>query len=157
MTRVRVIGCGNLEAGDDAAGLLAVREAAGRLPAEVEVVEAGPLQVLDLLDDADAVIVVDAVRTSDARRAPGAIVRAEAGPDGLPSTLRSSLSSHGIGLAEAVGLAASLGPLPRITLIGIEVGEVAAGAPPSPPVREALPALVDAVVAAALEHGEGVS
>ncbi len=147
MHRVRVIGCGNPDAGDDAAGLLAVRAARERLPETVEIVEAGPaLQVLHLLDDVDEAIVVDAVRAPAGDRAPGTIVRAESGPEGLPAVLRSSLSSHGIGLAEAVGLAVALGPVPRVVFLGVEAEDVTAGAPLSAQVEAALATLVDAVV-----------
>jgi hydrogenase maturation protease len=150
MRRVRVIGCGNPDAGDDAVGLLAVRAARQRLPALVDVVEAGPaLQVLHLLDDVDDVIVIDAVRAPGREREPGTLVRAVGGPGGLPADLRSSISSHGLGLAEAVGLAAVLGPVPKVVFLGVEVADVAAGASLSAPVEAALPSLVDAVVAEA--------
>ncbi|HEX9124532.1 MAG TPA: hydrogenase maturation protease, partial [Actinomycetota bacterium] len=127
--RVRVIGCGTLDAGDDAVGLLAVREARERLEAiaGVEVLEAAALDVVHLLEDVDGAVVVDAVRAPSGLREPGTIVRAEAGPDGLPADVRSSLSSHGLGLAEAVGLAAALGGMPRVVFLGIEVADVTAG------------------------------
>lgn len=141
---VRVIGCGNLDAGDDASGLLALRRARPgleRIPG-VEVVEAGPaLRVLDLLGDAEAVVVVDAVRAPQGGRRPGEIVRAEAGRSGFPAAVRSSLSSHGLGVAEAVGLAAALDRAPRVILLGIEVADVTAGHPPSDAVATAIPDL----------------
>jgi hydrogenase maturation protease len=150
MGRVRVIGCGNPDAGDDAVGLLAVREARASLPAGVEVVEAGlALRVLDLLDGVDAVLVVDAVRAPNGGREPGALVRAEGGAGGFPAELRSALSSHGLGLSEAVGLAGALGPLPRVVFVGVEAADLQAGHGLSPAVAEALPALVDAVIAEA--------
>src|SRR5215218_7233028 len=97
--RVRLIGCGNPEAGDDAVGLLVCDRLAETLPSGVEAMKAGPAtRVLDLLDDVDTVVVVDAVRSAGGRRAPGTVVRAEADDDGLPATLRDSLSSHGLGL-----------------------------------------------------------
>jgi hydrogenase maturation protease len=148
---VRVIGCGNPDAGDDALGLLAVRAAHDRLPPDVEVVEAAvALHVLDLLDGADAAVVVDAVRTPRGTRDPGTLVRAEATIDGLPVDVRSSLSSHGFGLAEAVGLAAAVGPVPRLVFIGLEVGDVRIGESLSPAVSEAMPELVDTLVAEVL-------
>ena len=159
MSRVRVVGCGNPDAGDDAVGLLAVREARRSLHPSVEVVEAGPaLRVLDLLEGVDAVIVVDGVRTPKGVREPGAIIRAQAGPDGLPAELRSSLSSHGLGLSEAVGLAAALGPLPRVVFLGVEISDVEAGHGLSDAVSSALPELVGEVVNAAsqLVVGESV-
>jgi len=145
--RVRVICCGNPEAGDDAVGLLAVGLARRRLPPEVEVVEAGmALRVLDLLEDVDAVVITDAVRAPSGGREAGALVRAVGDPDGLPAELRSALSSHGLGIAEAVGLAGAMGPLPRVVFLGLEADDLTAGHGLSPAVAASLPALVDAVV-----------
>lgn len=160
MAVVRVIGCGNPDAGDDAAGLLAVAEARPELEAlpGVEVVpKASPLEVVHLLDDADAVVVVDAIRTPGRGRDPGTVVRAEAGPDGLPAEIRSSLSSHGLGVAEAIALAAAIGPAPRVTVLGVEAGATAAGESLSEAVRAALPSLRDLLVreAEALVSGHG--
>ncbi len=89
MATVRVIGCGNPAAGDDAAGLLAVRAASEELAAtqDVEVVEAGPsVRVLDLLDDADGAVVVDAIRSSRGARSPGDVLRVDVGCRGDPGT-----------------------------------------------------------------------
>jgi hydrogenase maturation protease len=147
MVRVRVIGCGNPEAGDDATGLLAVRAARARLPSDVQVVEAGvSIRVVDLLEDADAVVIVDAVRAPSGARVAGSLVRAVGDPSGLPAELHGAISSHGIGLAEAVGLAAALGPLPRVVFLGVEADDLTAGRGLSPAVAAALPALVDAIV-----------
>ncbi len=146
---VRVIGCGNPDAGDDAVGLLAVRKARGALESipGVEVVEAGMgLHVLDLLDDVGAVLVVDGVRSPNGSRPPGEIVRVEAGPGGLPAGVGSSLSSHGFGLGEALGLAATIGRAPRVVFLGVEIEDVAAGDPLSPTVAAALDELVRRVV-----------
>jgi hydrogenase maturation protease len=145
--RVRVIGCGNPDAGDDAVGLLAVREARGSLPRGVDVVEAGlALRILDLLDGVDAVVVVDAVRGSFDRK-PGALIRAEGGPDGLPAEIRSSVSSHGLGIPEAVALAGEVMPLPAVVFLGLEASDLEIGHALSPAVRAALPGLVEAIVA----------
>lgn len=153
--RVRVIGCGNPDAGDDALGLVAVRALRDRVPDGVEVVEVGPAtRVLDHLEDVDAVLVVDAVRAPGGGRAAGTLVRAESDADGLPAALRGSLSSHGLGLAETVSLAAALGPVPRVVFHGVEAADVTIGAPLSPAVAAALPALVEAVLAdVAVEAG----
>ncbi len=151
MTRVRVVGCGNPDAGDDALGLLAVRAARSRLEAipGVEVVEAGlALSVVDLAEGVDALVVVDAVRAPvPGDRAPGTLLRVEAGPEGLPADLGSSLSSHGFGVAEAVGLVSALGQPLRLVFLGVEAAEAAMGAPLSPAVEAALPGLIDTVVA----------
>lgn len=148
MTRVRVVGVGNPEAGDDAVGLLAVRAARADLESlGAEVVETGAgLHVVDLLSGARAVVVVDAVRTPSGGRAPGTIVRAEAGPEGLPSEVGSSLSSHGFGVAEAVGLVAALDDAPRVVFLGVEVADVTAGHGLSGAVAAALPELAARVL-----------
>jgi hydrogenase maturation protease len=149
---VRVIGCGNPEAGDDGAGIAAVeatREELERLDGVEVVARASPLDLLHLLEGADAVIVVDAIRTPGGDRLPGALVRAEAGPDGLPAEIRSSLSSHGFGIAESVGLAAAIGDPPRVVVLGVEVESATAGARMSDPVLAAVPGLASWVVAEA--------
>jgi len=150
MPVIRVIGCGTPDAGDDAVGLLAVRAARERLAAMgVEVLEsASPLDLVHLVEGADAAVVVDAVRAPSGGREPGELVRAEAAPgEPLPAELRSSLSSHGLGLAEAVGLAAALGAAPRLVVLGVEAGDVTAGAGLSAPAAAALPDLVERLLA----------
>ncbi len=135
-------------------GLVAIREARAALEAlpGVEVVEAGPaFKVLDLLEGVDAAIVVDAVRAPSGARVPGELARAEAGPEGLPADLRSSLSSHGLGLSEAVGLAGALHRAPRIVFLGVEVADVRAGRPLSPAVAAAIPVLVERIVSEAAD------
>jgi hydrogenase maturation protease len=149
VTRVRVVGVGNPDAGDDAVGLLAVRAARSELErlAGVEVVETGAgLHLVELLDGVEAVVVVDAVRAPRGGRAPGTIVRVEAGPQGLPAEIGSSLSSHGFGVAEAVGLAAALDGAPRVVFLGVEIADVTAGHPLSAQVRARLPELMARVV-----------
>lgn len=145
--RVRVVGVGSLGAGDDAAGVLAVRAARTELERlGVEVLEVGAaVHLIDALQGADAVVVVDAVRSPGLR--PGEILRVEAGLEGLPVELRSSLSSHGLGVAEAIALAAALSGPPRIVVLGVQVAETRAGALVSDPVAAALPELQARVLA----------
>jgi len=152
MAIVRVIACGNPHAADDAAGVVAVaaaRSALESIPGVEVVPQASPLEVFHLLEGAEAVVVVDAIRTPAAGRAPGTIVRAEAAPRGLPAEIRSSLSSHGLGIAEAVGLAAAIGPAPRVVVLGVEAAEATAGGALSSPVERAVPELTRRIVAEA--------
>jgi hydrogenase maturation protease len=149
MASVRVIACGNPGAGDDAAGILAVGAVRGRLeslPGVEVVAQASPLDVVHLLEGARAVVVVDAIRTPGGGREPGTPVRAEGGPDGLPAEIRSSLSSHGLGVAEAIGLAAAIGRVPRVVVLGIEAEDSAPGAAPSAAVERGLPLLGDLIL-----------
>lgn len=143
-----VVGIGNRHRGDDAVGPLVIDRLEKRLPAgrtppkPALVVVDGDLCDLSLRWQADqAVVIVDALHSG---REPGAIVTI----DGLRTPLRSGretvsgrepLSSHGIGLAEAIELGRHLGRLPRsLTIVGIEGATFDHGAALSRPVAAAV-------------------
>jgi hydrogenase maturation protease len=147
---IRVIGCGNPEAGDDAVGLEVVRLVRDRLAdaPDVEVAVAGTgARALDFVMGADAVVVVDAVRTPGGERPPGTPIRVDVGPDGLPVEIAASLSSHGLGLAEVFGLSAAMGCAPRMVFVGVEAHDMIVGHGLSREVGGAIGSLVDAVLA----------
>jgi len=99
--------------------------------------------LVELLTDAPAAIVIDAVRSG---ASPGTIHRFEVGDTPLPVTLRSSSSSHLVSVAEAIELARALDRLPPAVLVlGIEGTRFDIGAPLSDPVAAA----IDEVVACA--------
>ena len=145
-----VIGIGNPLRGDDAAGRTVVRSlrAAG-MPAGVELVETDgdPATLIEFWRGRDVALVVDAVRSG---AAPGSIHHLE-----LPGTasVPPGTSSHGLGLAEAVGIAAALGRLPRrLVVFGIEAGGCELGAALSAPVARTAEALARQIRRTAL-HG----
>jgi hydrogenase maturation protease len=146
-----VIGVGNDLRGDDAAGLEAVRRLRS-LPG-VRVVEhhGEAVDLLDLWRDADAIVLVDTVRSG----APaGTIHRIDASDEAIPSPLRRA-SSHTIGTAEAIELGRTLGELPeRVVVYGIEGTRFAAGSEMSEEVCAGVGKLSDAVAreAAALSR-----
>lgn len=131
--KITVIGLGQSLRGDDAAGLEAVRrwqeqypETAGRPDIRVEISELPGLALLDLLDGADAAIIVDAVQSA---APPGTVIRI--GPDDLASFTPDAQSAHGWGVAETLKLGMSLYPslaACKITLIGIVGKEFGIGA-----------------------------
>jgi hydrogenase maturation protease len=132
--RALVIGLGNAARGDDAAGLIAARRLGG-----VEH-EGDPLALLDLWEGAELALVIDAVSSG---ADPGTIHRFDAVAEALPARLRSSTSTHAVGLAEAIELARALGRLPaRLIVCGIEGGRFEAGTA----LTLAVAAAVDAVV-----------
>jgi hydrogenase maturation protease len=142
--RVLVVGVGRLDRGDDAAGRLAVRRLRGRVGAGVDLVEVdGEMTgLLEAWQGAGVVIVVDAVRGG---APPGTLVRLDATREPLPATAADS--SHGLGLAEAIGLARTLGRLPRRLIVhGIEGARFEAGAALSPEVAAGLDALAEQVM-----------
>jgi hydrogenase maturation protease len=145
---IRVIACGNPDAGDDAVALAVaedVRERLGR-STTIEVLDVGPaINAVPAIESASAVVLIDAVRTRG-RRPAGEIVRVEAGPDGLPVELGGRVSSHGFGVGEAVAVARALGCSARIVVFGVEIGDVALGRGLSTAVRAAVPRVVELVL-----------
>ncbi|MGZ4125344.1 MAG: hydrogenase maturation protease [Actinomycetota bacterium] len=145
---IRVIACGNPDAGDDAVALAVAKDVRERLGASttVEIVDVGPaINAVPAIESASAVVLIDAVRTRDGRPA-GGIVRVEAGPDGLPVELGGRVSSHGFGVGEAVAVARALGCSAPIVVFGVEIGDVALGRDLSPAVRAAVPRVAELVL-----------
>lgn len=134
-----VIGIGQPWRGDDAAGLAALDglEAAG---AEVREHHGEGLGLLALWDGREVVILIDAA-TSPAP--PGTLARFEGG---LPADSAARSSSHAFGVVEAVETARALGRLPPRLVVHTVAGACwDLGAPLSPAVAAALPALRAAV------------
>lgn len=132
MASLLVIGIGNPDRGDDGIGVLVVRELVrrqrlGRLTQEVSIIERTG-DALALIDDwagRNAVILVDAAAQVTA---PGGIHRIDLLADALPTELSLS-STHAFGVAEAVGLAETLGLLPpHVIAYAIEGANFAPGA-----------------------------
>ncbi len=141
MSATRIIGLGNLFAGDDAAGVLVVRQLQTFDIPGVEIIEAGMagLTLLDLLEGANQAIVADAVHGIQEE---GSIIRLEV-PRDQNQIIRFSWdsltsSTHTMGLSEVIALGATLGTLPpHLSIIGIELGHVSKGQPLSSKVLEA--------------------
>jgi len=145
--RVAVIGVGNSLRHDDGAGLELAGSLRGRVdPAEIAVIEqeGEALGLLERWRDAAAVVIVDAVRSG----APaGTVHRIDATRQPLPADLRSSTSTHAVGLREAIELARAIGRLPaRVLVFGVEGERFDAGSGLSDPVRAVLGALAEEVL-----------
>ena len=127
---MKVIGIGNEWRSDDAAGLEVARRLGGiELPGE-------PIGLVDALDGATDVVVVDAVSSG---AAPGTLRVFEAGNEPLPVELFGSSSTHALGVAEAIEIARSLGRLPaRVRVYGIEGATFDYGRGLSPEVEKAV-------------------
>jgi hydrogenase maturation protease len=128
-----IIGCGNRERGDDAAGIL-VAERLRELGIEAETRTGEAVDLIEAWKNADDVIVVDAVVTG----APIGTVQAWDGRQPLASA-GTNASTHGLGVAEAIELAQALGRLPmRLRIYGIEVRRFELGAEISPEVQRGI-------------------
>lgn len=126
----QIIGCGNLNRGDDAAGLLVVRRLHELgIPADEESGEA--LSLIESWKDSEAVILIDAVVTG---AQPGTIKFWDTESTGtFPANVAKSTSTHGFGVAQAVELARNLDCLPpKLVIYGIEGSRFEIGTTPSP-------------------------
>ena len=145
-----MIGVGNQWRGDDAVGLeVAQRLTAAGLPADVDIRthEGEGTGVLALWGDADAVVIVDCVRSGGR---PGTIHRLDAGV-AVPGRSLSDGSTHAIGVLAAIELGRTLGRLPpRLIVYGIEGITFDAGSGLSDQVRLAADGLVARVRSEAL-------
>jgi hydrogenase maturation protease len=131
-----VIGIGNADRGDDAAGLLTARLLAGRLPRDVTVLEhdGEATSLLEHLEGADTAYLIDAAVSGIAA---GTVQRFDCARSPLPGG-KLTMSTHGFGLAEAIELARALGRLPADCIVfAIEAGDVGAGKNPSSAMRAA--------------------
>ncbi len=150
--KIAVIGIGQSLRGDDGAGLEAVRqwkeqypETASRPEVRVEAMELPGLALIDFINEYDAILLVDAVRSS---AKTGTIHCIEA--DELPAFASDSQSAHGWGAAETIQLAHRLNPAQKnhlIKLIGIEAEQMTIGSGLSEDVQNAIPLACRAIQA----------
>lgn len=132
-----IIGCGNRHRGDDAAGILAA-ERLRELGVPAEVRSGEPSELIGAWSGFDDVILIDAVVTG----APAGTVH-EWDVNELPRLTTKSSSTHGLGVAEAIALARTLGRLPtKLRIYGIEGTQFSAGSDVSRKVQEAVAEVV---------------
>jgi hydrogenase maturation protease len=131
---VRIIGCGNIDRGDDGAGLLVARRLR-ELGTGTQEQSGEALSLIESWAGAETVIVVDAVVSG---KVPGEITVWDARAHPVSSG-RWGGSTHHFGLAEAVELARVLDRLPhRLWIYGIEGRRFEQGSCPSPEVTRAI-------------------
>lgn len=144
-TPLLVLGLGNVLLEDDGVGTAAVTllRDGYDAPDGVRVLDGGTLglSLLPYLDQADLVILVDAIR---AEAPPGSIVRLEG--DDVPPAVATRLSPHQIGVTDLLDGARWLDRYPtRVVLLGLVPQSLELGVGLSPRVADALPDLVRCV------------
>jgi hydrogenase maturation protease len=137
-----VIGVGNRDRGDDAAGPMVCDRLGARLGTTAAVrtfvCEGSILDLALHWEHDDHVIIVDAMQPGSE---PGRIVTIDATTCPLPTP--SALSTHEVDVSVAVELARAIGRMPsQLTLIGIEAAQTDWAALPSAPVDAAIDAVV---------------
>ena len=141
-----VIGVGNPDRGDDGVGRVVVRLLRSHMPVIEHDGEATAL--VDMLRSARRTWLIDAAQSDSP---PGTIHRIDCTKD-IP-LLRSTVSSHGFGLAEAIGLARALGTMPpHCVIYAIEAVRFTPRMPLSPPVARAAREVARRILTEALQH-----
>jgi hydrogenase maturation protease len=140
-----VLGIGNCDRGDDAVGRIVARLLRKRVPATIRIVEhdGEATAVLAELQALRRAWVVDAAQSG---APPGTIHRIDCSVTDavVPS---GSVSSHGFGVAEAIGLARALGTLPPLCIVyAIEAAHFTPGAAPSSAVTQAAREVVERIL-----------
>ena len=142
---VRIIGLGNELRGDDAVGLLAARRLRQTVGNRAEVIEAemAGVDLIELLEGARVVILIDAARSG---KNPGMVHRLDASDSPIGVRMFPH-SSHALGISDALELARAMGVLPtKVIVYGIEVGNTEAGQTLSSAVAKALDEAVGQIV-----------
>jgi hydrogenase maturation protease len=135
-----IIGCGNRQRGDDAAGIMVAEQLQARgIAAEVSLGSTADL--IEAWSGANDVILVDAVTT----HASVGTVHLWDARHPLPSG-QSSGSTHGLGVAEAIELARAMNCLPpRLRIYGIEGHRFEIGSEASAEVKRAVAEVVQRI------------
>ena len=135
-----LIGIGNHFRRDDAAGLEVARRLRLAHPPGVILIEqeGEPASLIEAWSTVEESLVVDAISSGSE---PGRLHRFDVTHAPLPAEIF-SVSTHALGLPEAVELARELGRLPRLVVYGIEGETFEAGEGLSDPVEKTVEKLV---------------
>lgn len=144
MKNTVIVGLGNLLLKDDGVGVHAIRALEQEaLPPTVELVDGGTstLSLLTYFVGCPKIIIIDALQ---AGLPPGTIYRLT--PEDIPRYRAEHLSIHDVQILDVVKMAALLGDMPEVVILGIEPQEIASGLELTPVIAEKIPSLVQSVI-----------
>jgi hydrogenase maturation protease len=140
-----ILGVGNVLLSDEGIGVHVANELSTmELPPGVSVVEGGTdgFRLLNIITDADRLIVVDAVKGG---AEPGSIYRFNIDEvRNVPPGFRTSV--HQIGILEVIDLSGLIGKTPKTTVIGVEPKSLQMSLELSPEIREKIPRIIELVL-----------
>jgi len=145
-TAVAVLGLGNLVHSDDGVGVHAIHrlQTDARVPAGVVLLDGGTqgISLIPHISGFPRLLVIDAV---DVGEAPGTVVRFEGRAlDGLPG----KATVHQLGFADLMITMKLLGEAPdEVVVLGVQPVSTEWSAELTPRVRDAMPSLLDLVIA----------
>lgn len=144
--RIVVLGAGNILLSDEGVGVRVIERLplAYSLPPEIELIDGGTcgMEMLEDLEDLDALILVDAIRGG---QAPGTPIRLAG--DAVPVFFKTKLSPHQIGLSDVLATLELVGKAPKYTtILGIQPVSLALGMELTPEVDSRVPELMRLVI-----------
>jgi hydrogenase maturation protease len=140
----RIIGCGNLLLQDEGIGVHLIRYLQEKkLPDDVELIDGatGGFDLLSFIQDASRVIIVDAVK---GKGEPGDIYKF--GPEDFETDAYPKTSLHDVCLKDIFQIVKLTGPLPSITIFGVEPKTMDWGMELTSEVKAVLPRLSEMVL-----------
>ena len=142
--KIVILGVGNLLLSDEGIGVHVANELMKmNLPPEVTVVEGGTdgFRLIDIITEADRLIVVDAVKGGGA---PGSIYCFDINEvQSCPSGFKTSV--HQIGILEVINLAGLIGKTPCTTVIGVEPKSLEMSMELSPEIKAKIPKIIELI------------
>lgn len=142
--KIVILGVGNLLLSDEGVGVHVANELMKLdLPQGVTVVEGGTggFRLIDVITEADRLIVIDAVKGGGA---PGSIYRFDIDEvQSCPSGFKTSV--HQIGILEVITLSGLIGKTPCTTVIGIEPKSLEIGMELSPEIKAKIPRIIELI------------
>lgn len=143
--KIIILGVGNLLLSDEGIGVHVANELSKMdLPPEVSVVEGGTdgFRLLNIITEADRLIVIDAVRGGEE---PGSIYRFDINEiKNVPTGFKTSV--HQVGILEVINLSELIGKTPHATVIGVEPKSLEMSMELSPEVKAKVPRVIELVM-----------
>jgi len=137
-----VLGIGNILLKDEGVGCHVVHALEGIPLPEVKIIDGGTCpDVLQLLEDADKLVIVDAVKGGGT---PGQIYRFHL--EDITLEQKPFLSLHDMGLVDNLMLMQLWRNIGEAVIIGVEPREINWGLELSPELREKMPQIIDAIL-----------
>jgi hydrogenase maturation protease len=137
-----VVGIGNVLLRDEGIGCHVVHALEGIHLPDVEIIDGGTCpDVLQLLEDADKLVIVDAVKGGGV---PGQIYRFH--PEDITVEQKPFLSLHDMSLIDSLKLMQLWHNIDEAVVIGVEPGEIGWGLELSSKLQERMPQIMDAIL-----------
>ncbi len=138
-----VVGIGNVLLRDEGIGCHVVRALEGIPLPDVKLIDGGTCpDALQLVEDADKLVIVDAVKGGGT---PGQIYRFHL--EDITLEAKPFLSLHDVGLVDSLMLMQLWHNIGEAVIIGIEPREINWGLELSPELREKMPQIIDVILA----------